>query len=150
MQGNHLYEVAKELRIGEYLYLSRGEEASGGRSKESTLANAVEAFIGALYLDQGIDTSRAFVETFILTHLKQLIAHGKHKDQKSKLQEIAQEKTGITPTYQAISETGPDHKKVFTCAVFIGEENIAEGVGNTKQKAEQDAAKEALAVKGWK
>ncbi len=150
VQGRHLYEVAKELRIGEYLYLSRGEEASGGRSKESTLANAVEAFIGALYLDQGIDASRAFVQTFILTHLKQLIARGKHKDEKSRLQEVAQEKTGITPTYQAISETGPDHKKVFTCAVFIGEEKIAEGLGNTKQKAEQDAAKEALAVKGWK
>lgn len=150
VQGNHLYEVAKELRIGEYLYLSRGEEASGGRTKESTLANAVEAFIGALYLDQGIDAARAFVQTFILTHLKQLIARGKHRDEKSKLQEIAQEKTGITPTYQAISETGPDHRKVFTCAVFIGDEKIAEGQGNTKQKAEQDAAKEALKVKGWK
>lgn len=150
VQGNHLYEVAKELRIGDYLFLSRGEEASGGRNKESTLANAIEAFIGALYLDQGIDTARAFVQTFILTHLKQLIARGKHKDEKSRLQEVAQEKTGITPTYQSISETGPDHLKVFTCAVFIGEEKVAEGQGNTKQKAEQDAAKEALKKKGWK
>lgn len=150
VQGNHLYQVAKELRIGEYLFLSRGEEASGGRTKESTLANAVEAFIGALYLDQGIEPSRAFVQTFILTHLKDLIAHGKHKDQKSRLQEVAQEKTGITPTYEGISETGPDHKKSFTCAVFIGEEKVAEGEGNTKQKAEQDAAAEALKKKGWK
>ena len=150
VQGHHLYEVAKELRIGEYLFLSRGEEASGGRTKESTLANAVEAFIGALYLDQGIDAARVFVQTFILTHLKQLIARGKHKDEKSRLQEIAQEKTGITPTYQAIAETGPDHKKIFTCGVFIGTEKIAEGQGNTKQKAEQDAAKQALKIKGWK
>lgn len=149
VQGDHLYEVAKELKLGEFLFLSRGEEASGGRSKTSTLANAVEAFIGALYLDQGMDTTRAFVETFILTKLKDLIASGKHRDEKSKLQEIAQEKTGITPTYQTMDETGPDHKKTFTCAVFIGEEKVAMGKGATKQKAEQDAAKEGLKVKGW-
>lgn len=150
VQGDHLYEVAKELRLGDYLFLSRGEEASGGRTKQSTLANAVEAFIGALYLDQGLDTARAFIQTFILTKLKQLIAKGKHKDEKSKFQEIAQEKTGITPTYQTLGETGPDHQKVFTCAVYIGEEKVAVGEGNTKQKAEQDAAKQALKVKSWK
>jgi ribonuclease-3 len=149
VQGDHLCKVAKELKLGEFLFLSRGEEASGGRNKESTLANATEAFIGALYLDQGLDTTRAFVETFILTKLKDLIASGKHKDEKSKLQEIAQEKTGITPTYQTVDETGPDHKKMFTCAVFIGEEKVAMGKGATKQKAEQDAAKEGLKVKGW-
>jgi ribonuclease-3 len=150
VQGDHLCQVAKDLKLGQYLFLSRGEEASDGRVKESTLANAVEAFIGALYLDQGMDTTRAFIERFILTHLKQLIAKGKHKDEKSKLQEIAQEKTGITPTYDAISETGPDHKKIFTCAVFIGEEKIAIGTGATKQKAEQDAAGVGLKAKGWK
>lgn len=150
VQGNHLCEVAKELKFGDYLFLSRGEEASGGRSKESTLADALEAFIGALYLDQGLEVAHTFISKFILTRLKELIARGKHKDQKSKFQEIAQEKTGITPTYQTLDETGPDHKKVFTCAVFIGEEEIAKGKGNTKQKAEQDAAKEALKVKGWK
>lgn len=149
VQGDHLFEVAKELKLGEFLFLSRGEEASGGRSKTSTLANAVEAFIGALYLDQGMDTTRAFVETFILTKLKDLIASGKHRDEKSKLQEIAQEKTGITPTYQTMDETGPDHKKTFTCAVFIGEEKVAIGKGATKQKAEQDAAREGLKVKKW-
>jgi ribonuclease III len=150
VQGDHLYEVAKELRLGDYLFLSRGEEASGGRTKQSTLANAVEAFIGALYLDQGLDTARAFIQNFILTKLKELIAKGKHKDEKSKFQEIAQEKTGITPTYQTLGETGPDHQKVFTCAVYSGEEKVAVGEGNTKQKAEQDAAKQALKVKSWK
>jgi ribonuclease III len=110
----------------------------------------VEAFIGALYLDQGLDTARAFIQNFILTKLKELIAKGKHKDEKSKFQEIAQEKTGITPTYQTLGETGPDHQKVFTCAVYIGEEKVAVGEGNTKQKAEQDAAKQALKVKSWK
>ncbi len=150
VQGDHLSEVAKQLGIGKYLFLSKGEEASEGRDKPSTLANAIEAFIGALYLDQGLDAARVFVHTFILTHLKQLIAKGKHKDQKSKFQEIAQEKTGITPTYQTLDETGPDHKKLFTCAVYIGDEKVALGTGNTKQKAEQDAAREGLKAKGWK
>lgn len=150
VQGDHLSEVAKQLGIGKYLFLSKGEEASDGREKPSTLANAIEAFIGALYLDQGLDAARVFVHTFILTHLKQLIAKGKHKDQKSKFQEIAQEKTGITPTYQTLDETGPDHKKLFTCAVYIGDEKVALGTGNTKQKAEQDAAREGLKAKGWK
>ncbi len=150
VQGNHLFEVAKELKFGEYLFLSRGEEASGGRNKESTLGDALEAFIGALYLDQGLEAAHGFIHKFILTRLKELIARGKHKDEKSKFQEIAQEKTGITPTYETLDATGPDHKKTFTCAVFIGTEKVALGQGNTKQKAEQDAAREALKVKGWK
>ncbi|MFA5799327.1 MAG: ribonuclease III [Candidatus Peribacteraceae bacterium] len=150
VQGNHLYEVARELHFGDYLFLSRGEEASDGRTKQSTLANALEAFIGALFLDQGLEVARQFVHTFIITHLKQLLAKGRHRDEKSVFQELAQEKTGITPTYQSLSEAGPDHLKLFTCAVFIGEEKVAVGKGNTKQKAEQEAAKEALKVKGWK
>jgi len=150
VQGNHLYEVARELHLGDYLFLSRGEDASDGRNKQSTLANALEAFIGALFLDQGLETVRKFIHTFILTHLKQLIAKGRHRDEKSIFQELAQEKTGITPTYQAVAETGPDHLKLFTCAVFIGDDKIAMGQGNTKQKAEQEAAREALKVKGWK
>ncbi len=150
VKGDHLSEVAVELRLGEYLFLSRGEEASGGRTKQSTLANAVEALIGAVFLDQGLEIARAFIHRFILTHLKQLIAKGKHRDEKSVFQEIAQEKTGITPTYSLVSESGPDHSKVFACAVFIGEEKVAVGEGNTKQKAEQDAARAALKEKGWK
>lgn len=149
VQGEHLAEVAKSLKLGDYLFLSKGEEASGGREKASTLANALEAYIGALYLDQGMDAVRPFVHTFILTKLNSLLAKGKHKDEKSKFQEMAQEKTGITPTYQTLSEVGPDHAKVFTCAVFIGEEQVATGEGNTKQKAEQDAAKKAIMAKKW-
>ena len=149
VQGNHLCEVARALVVGEFLFLSRGEEASDGRNKDSTLANAVEAIIGAIYLDQGLDVARAFIHTHILTHLKQLIARGKHKDEKSRFQEMAQERTGITPTYTTLNESGPDHRKVFTCAVQIGEEQIAVGTGSTKQKAEQDAAREALKAKGW-
>jgi ribonuclease-3 len=149
VQGNHLCEIARELKLGDFLFLSRGEEASDGRNKDSTLANAVEALIGAIYLDLGLEAAHSFIHTFILTHLKQLLAKGRHRDEKSKFQEMAQEKTGITPTYQTLDETGPDHKKLFTCAVYIGEEKIAFGQGNTKQKAEQDAAREALKVKLW-
>jgi ribonuclease III len=150
VQGDHLCEVAQELKLGEYLFMSRGEEASDGRHKPSTLANALEAFIGALFLDQGFDAAKDFIHRLILVRLKDLLAKGKHRDEKSLLQEQAQEKTGITPTYKTIDERGPDHLKEFTSAVSIGDEQVALGKGTTKQKAEQAAAAEALKVRGWK
>jgi ribonuclease-3 len=150
VQGDHLAQVARELQLGEYLYMSRGEEASDGRNKPSTLANAVEALIGAIYLDKGYDLARHFCEQHILRDLQKLLAQGKHRDEKSLFQEMAQEKSGITPHYEVMEEVGPDHDKSFTCAVFIGSEKVAEGKGNSKQRAETAAAKEALTVKGWK
>lgn len=150
VQGDHLAQVASEIGLGKYLFMSRGEEASGGREKPSTLANALEALIGAMYLDKGIDVTRRFCEEFILRDLDDLLAKGKHRDEKSLFQEHAQDKLGITPHYEVMVEEGPDHDKNFTCAVFLGEEKIAEGSGNSKQKAEQAAAKEALKVKSWK
>jgi ribonuclease-3 len=149
VQGEHLAEIAREIKLGEYLYMSRGEEASHGRDKSSTLANAVEALIGAIYLDQGFEKAREFCERFILRRLGSLLARGKHRDEKSLFQEKAQERIGITPHYDVVSEEGPDHDKVFTCAVFIGEEKVAEGAGNSKQRAEQAAAKAGLKAKGW-
>jgi ribonuclease-3 len=150
VQGDHLAEVARELNLGKYLFMSRGEEASGGREKPSTLANAVEALIGALYLDKGLEVARKFCEEFILEDLEELLAQGKHRDEKSVFQENAQDKLGITPHYQVMVEEGPDHDKKFTSAVFLGDEKVAEGSGNSKQKAEQAAAKEGLKVKSWK
>ncbi len=150
VQGDHLAEVARELEIGKYLCMSRGEEASDGRAKNSTLANALEAIIGAVYLDKGYDVAKRFCEDFILRDLQKLIAQGKHRDEKSLFQERAQEKSGITPHYEVVEESGPDHDKNFKCAVFVGPEKIAEGDGNSKQRAEQAAAKAALEVKGWK
>ncbi|MDO8649223.1 MAG: ribonuclease III [Candidatus Peregrinibacteria bacterium] len=150
VQGEHLAQIALDLKLGEYLYMSRGEEASEGRTKTSTLANALEALIGAIYLDQGIEKAQEFCEKFILKNLQQLLAEGKHRDEKSTFQEMSQEKTGVTPHYEVLVEEGPDHDKNFTCAVFIAEEKVAEGTGNSKQRAEQAAAKEALRVKGWK
>ncbi|MDD4319709.1 MAG: ribonuclease III [Candidatus Peribacteraceae bacterium] len=150
VQGDHLAEVARDLKLGEYLFMSRGEEASDGRSKPSTLANAVEALIGAIYLDRGYDEARQFCDRFILRNLQKLLAAGKHRDEKSLFQELVQEKVGVTPHYEVLEEDGPDHEKCFTCAVFIDKERVAAGTGNSKQKAEQAAAKEALKVKGWK
>lgn len=145
----NLSSVARDIHLGEYLYMSKGEERSGGREKDSTLANALEALIGAIYLDKGFEDSQNFCNEFILTRLKALQAAGKHRDEKSLFQERAQEQEGVTPHYDVISEEGPDHDKVFTCAVFIGDEKIAEGTGNSKQKAETAAAKAGLKAKGW-
>lgn len=150
VQGEHLSEVAKELKLGEYLFMSKGEEASGGREKVSTLANALEALIGAIYLDQGLETSKRFIAEWILGRLGDLLSKGKHRDEKSVFQERAQEESGKTPTYQTLEQVGPDHDKIFTCAVYIGDEQVAIGRGASKQKAEQAAAKAGLKAKGWK
>ncbi|MDD3896811.1 MAG: ribonuclease III [Candidatus Peribacteraceae bacterium] len=150
VKGEHLASVAREIKLGDYIHMSRGEEASGGREKESTLANALEALIGAMFLDQGYEVAHQFCDRFILVRLKGLLAQGKDKDEKSVFQERAQEQTGITPHYQVLSDSGPDHDKTFVCAVFIGTEQVAQGEGNSKQRAEQEAAKAGLKVKGWK
>lgn len=150
VQREHLASVAKDIQLGQYLLLSRGEEASGGRERTSNLANALEALIGAIYLDKGFEDAKHFCYQFILRQLEKLLAAGKDRDEKSVFQEKAQEKHGITPHYQTIDAVGPDHQKYFTCAVFIGEEKVAEGTGNSKQKAEQAAAKAGLKAKGWK
>lgn len=149
VQGDHLADVAQSLHLGDYLVMSRGEEASDGRSKTSTLANALEALIGAIYLDKGFDVARHFCDQYILRNLDNLLAQGKHRDEKSHFQEMSQERTGITPHYQVVAESGPDHDKIFTSAVFIGGERVAEGSGNSKQRAETAAAKAGLKVKGW-
>lgn len=150
VQREHLAAVAKEIKLGDYLILSRGEEASGGRERASTLANALEAVIGAIYLDRGFEVAKEFCFRFILKRLDGLLAQGKDRDEKSVFQEKAQDKFGITPHYETIDAVGPDHEKYFTCAVFIGEEKIAEGRGSSKQRAEQAAAKAGLKAKGWK
>ncbi len=145
----NLASVANEISLGEYLYLSKGEERSGGREKDSTLSNALEALIGALYLDQGFEIAQQFCNEFILTRLQAIQAAGKHLDEKSMFQEKAQESEGLTPHYEVLEQEGPDHEKTFTCGVFIGEEKVAEGQGNSKQRAETAAASAGLKAKGW-
>ncbi len=149
VKGEHLATVARELKLGDYLYMSKGEEASGGRDKPSTLANALEALIGAIYIDQDFEIAAVFCNDFILVRLNEILALGKHRDDKSYFQEKSQETCGITPHYEVIEESGPDHDKQFVCAVFIGEEEVAKGEGNSKQRAEQSAASAGVKTKGW-
>jgi len=149
VKGKHLAEVAKELNLGKYLFLSKGEEKSGGRTKNYILANTVESLIGAIYLEYGYDDSKRFIKQFILKRLDDIIDQGLHIDAKSRFQELAQEKLGITPHYEVLSEAGPDHDKKFKMGAYIGEELVAEGVHSSKQNAEQVAAENALVKKEW-
>jgi len=149
VKGNHLAIISKELGLGTYLFLSNGEEHSGGREKNYILANTLEALIGAIYLDQGYVRAESFIKKYILTKLDELIEKGAHVDAKSRFQEICQERELFTPHYELISEEGPDHNKSFTMGAYIENTLIAEGKGKSKQRAEEDAAKNALKVKGW-
>lgn len=150
VKGETLAEIAREIKLGDFIIMSKSELESGGREKTSTLADSLEAVIGAMYLDRGFDETRMFIDTFILCKLRELLAKGEDKDSKSTFQECAQEKMGITPKYKVKKHVGPDHSRVFTVAVCLGKEEIAEGKGASKQRAEQDAASKALKKKGWK
>lgn len=149
VKGRHLAEVAKELEMGKYLLLSNGEEKSGGREKNYILANVLEAFIGAIYMEHGYEVAEKFIEKFILTKLDEIIEKGLYIDAKSQFQETCQEKEDITPHYEVLKEEGPDHAKTFTMGAYIGETLVAKGKGSSKQKAEDEAAKNALKAKGW-
>ncbi len=139
-----LAETAKQLQLGQYLYLAKGEEASGGRDREYILANTFEAFLGALFLEQGIDSCQKLLERVLFPKLNSIIENQTFKDFKSLFQEKAQETHSATPTYEVVKEWGPDHDKQFSVAVNINGKNICTGNGKSKQKAEQDAAKKAI------
>lgn len=149
VKGEMLAKIAIELKLGEYLFLSHGEEKSGGRTKDYLLANTFEALIGVIYLEFGYEKVKTFVGKFLLVHLKQILDKGDHIDSKSRLQEIAQEKVGVTPSYELQSEEGPDHDKIFTMAAFIGNRMVGKGKGGSKQLAEQKAAEDALKRLKW-
>lgn len=149
VKGKNLAKVAQELNLGDYLRLSRGEELSKGREKTYILANTVEAFIGAIYLDKGYEVANEFILAHIVALLEDIIEQGLHIDAKSHIQELAQDKLNITPRYERISETGPDHDKTFVMGIYFHGDLIAEGTGASKQAAEQAAAENALIEKGW-
>lgn len=149
VKGKHLAEIAEKLELGKYLFLSHGEEKSGGREKKYILANALEALIGALYLDRGYQVAEKFIDRFILKRLDEIISGGHHIDSKSLFQELSQEKEEFTPYYEVLEETGPDHNKNFIMGAYINGELISKGSGSSKQKAEEEAAKNALKAKGW-
>ena len=139
-----LAEESKRLGYGDFLFLSKGEELSGGRQREYILANTFEAVLGALFLQDGISFCRDFTTKELLYKLDTIIEEERHKDAKSRFQELAQEKTGITPEYRVKDSWGADHEKTFKIAAYLEKEVYGEGVGQSKQKAEQAAAKAAL------
>jgi len=142
-------DAATKLGMNEYLLLSRGESKDTGRARGIILANAFEALIGALYLDDGYATARDFIDKHILYKADEIVEKRLWQDPKSRLQEIAQDKMGVTPTYELVNQVGPDHDKRFMIAVFLGGTKAAMGEGRSKQEAEQDAAQKALTAKGW-
>lgn len=139
-----LAELADSKGLGQYLLMSRGEAKSGGRTRMALLANMVEAIIGAIYLDKGYSLAEKFINKNISPKLEGIIKTGAHIDAKSHFQEIAQEREGVTPHYEVIAESGPDHDKTFEMAVYINKKLWGKGTGNSKQSAQQSAAHSAL------
>lgn len=144
-----LGEVADSLSFNSIIKLSKGEAKDVSRARSSILADAYEAFIGALYLDQGYESVKEFIVRTLLIKTENIIKKGLYKDAKSFIQEKSQEKYGLTPSYSVLHEEGPDHDKIFRIGVYFGDELIAEGEGKSKQEAETGAARNALEKKGW-
>ncbi len=136
--------IGGEIRLEEFILMSKGERGGSPKAKEVILANAMEALVGSLYMDGGIDSARKFIDKFILSHLKEVLETGSYKDAKSELQELIQDKIKVTPSYKVLEETGPAHERQFKIGVYFGNDLIAEGKGASKQEAEVEAAKEAL------
>ncbi len=145
-----LYEVAGELGLEDCLYLSKGESRDKNKkSRQFILANAVEAVIGAIYLDQGLAVAKKLILKNVVSRLDDILRNQSYLDPKSHFQEKAQEQKGVTPHYQILDEEGPDHAKTFTVGLYIGEEMIATGKGSSKQEAQVDAAGKGIKKMGW-
>ena len=140
VRGRNLSEIARKLHFNEYLFLGKGEEQGWGRDNDYILANTLEAFIGALYLDSGIDMATAFIEKHIFSTLEQIVENKLFKDFKTLIQEYAQAEFDITPTYQVLEETWPDHNKNFVVGVFLWEKCIGKWEWSSKKKAQEKAA----------
>lgn len=139
-----LATIAKQLDLGSYLFLSKGEEEGGGRNNSSLLADGFESIVGSMFLDRGIEVVEPFISRLLLPLLPDIISNRSYIDFKSELQEKVQELQHISPLYKVLKEEGPDHAKQFTVGVFIQQENLGTGQGKSKQEAEQDAARVAL------
>jgi len=139
-----LSSVASQLKLGELLYLSHGEESSGGRENDSLLADSFEALLGAIYLDRGIDAARTFLLTFLFPLAADIVKNKSYVDYKSLLQELVQQTTKLSQPYRVTKSEGPDHDKTFWVEVVVGEAILGEGKGKSKQQAEQEAAARAL------
>lgn len=144
-----LGELASDLGFNDMMKLSKGEAKDVHRARSSILADAYEAFVGALYLDQGYTNVKTFITETLLGKTEDIIKKGLYKDAKSYVQEKAQELYSFTPSYKVLSEEGPDHDKIFLIGIYFGENEIAKGQGKSKQEAETAAARAALIAKGW-
>ena len=149
VNGEMLAKVSKGLNVDEYLLMSKGETKDTGRARQYLLANAMEAIIGAVYLDQGYAEAEKFILKNIAVNLDKVLEDKSYMDSKSYFQEMAQEHNKVTPSYKLIKEWGPDHDKHFIVGVYLGEELVAEGEGISKQDAQREAAKNGLEAKGW-
>ena len=142
--------ISRDLAFEEFLLLSKGEARDkDSKARMYILANAIEAIIGAIYLDGGMEEAERFIREKILSHLPRIIELELYVDAKSKFQETAQEMLGITPTYKVLSEQGPDHQKEFTVGIYLEKDLVASGKGTSKQEAQLAAAEEGLRKKGW-
>lgn len=150
VNAESLSEIAhKDLKLEKFVLLSRGEARDIEKARARILANTLEAAIGAIYLDQGLDRAREFIGKYILIKLPQIIEKKLYIDAKSYFQEKSQDIYGITPTYEVLSEWGPDHAKNFRIGLFLEKELISEGEGRSKQEAQQNAAEAAIKKMGW-
>ncbi len=138
--------VARELDLGKYLQMSRGERDSGGQNNESLLADSIEAVIGALYLDSGLEAVDDFLKEILFPKIDQILESNKIFDYKSLAQEIAQKDFKQSPVYKILQTSGPDHDRIFTVGLYLKEKLIAQGSGKSKQTAEQEAAKSTLEI----
>jgi ribonuclease-3 len=146
---NSLAAASEILGVNKYLLMSKGESKDEGRARQYILANVFESCIGAMYLDQGYDTAKKFIGDRLFGNTEDIVRQRLWQDAKSRFQELSQEHASITPTYDTLSQDGPDHDRIFTVGVFLRHEKVGEGKGRSKQEAEQQAAQAAIAAKGW-
>jgi ribonuclease-3 len=146
---NSISDAGTKLGMNDFLLLSKGEAKDTGRARQIILANAFEALIGALYLDQGYNAAKDFIAKQLFAKSDEIVEKKLWQDAKSRFQEVSQEKTGVTPSYKLIDQSGPDHDKRFLIGAYIGTEKVSIGEGKSKQEAEQDAAQKALIAKSW-
>ena len=144
-----LSAASEQLGVNDYLLMSKGEAKDVGRARQYILANAFEACIGAIYIDQGYDAAKGFIAERLFPKTEEIVRKRLWQDAKSRFQELSQEHASVTPTYETVGQSGPDHDRVFTVGVFLRREKIAEGIGRSKQEAEQQAAERAITAKGW-
>ncbi len=142
-------EIASNIGMNDYLLLSKGEAKDNGKARQYILANTYEAYVGALYLDQGIEVVSKFIHKNLLPKTEEIVLKKLWRDAKSLVQEKAQEFVNFTPAYKVLHESGPDHDKHFTVGIYFGPSLIAEGKGQSKQEAEQKAAEAALKARNW-